>query len=304
MTKTIELAISTCPNDTFAFHGLLTGQVDSRGLDFRVELHDVQELNRALFEGRYDCAKASFHAGLLLSHELVVFSSGSALGFGVGPLLLAAADYDASRVSHPAVLCPGEHTTATMLYKLFYPGVGDIRQVVFSEIMPALQQGTADLGVCIHEGRFTWQRQGLQRVADLGTLWEERTNTPLPLGGIVGRRALGNETLAKIQAVIHDSVRYGLQHRAETLPTMKRYAQELEEEVIYAHVDLYVNDWTVALGEVGQQALDRLHTLALAAGMVPEGQEKLEIITGEPASAASSKTDQSVHKTANLPRHS
>lgn len=278
MTKRIELAISTCPNDTFAFHGLLTGQVDSRGLDFRIELHDVQELNQALFQGRFDCAKASFHAALLLSDELVVFSSGSALGFGVGPLLLAAPNYTAAKVSNPTVLCPGEQTTATMLYKLFYPDPAEIRQVVFSEIMPALQAGEADLGVCIHEGRFTWQRQGLQCIADLGSLWEQQTNTPLPLGGIVGRRSLGSEVLAKVQDVIHDSVSYGLQHREETLPTMKRYAQELDEEVVYAHVDLYVNEWTVALGQVGQQALDQLHQLAISAGLVPSEQPKLEIV--------------------------
>lgn len=285
MTKTIELAISTCPNDTFAFHGLLTQQVDSRGLDFRIELHDVQELNRALFQGKFDCAKASFHAALRLSDELVVFSSGSALGFGVGPLLLASPNYVEGNKPNPIVLCPGEHTTATMLYKLFYPDTGELRQVVFSDIMPALQNGDADLGVCIHEGRFTWQRQGLQCIADLGSLWEQQTHTPLPLGGIVGRRSLGPDVLAKVQDVIHDSVSYGLQHREETLPTMKRYAQELDDEVIYAHVDLYVNPWTVALDQEGQQSLDQLHTLAISAGMVPSEQPKLEIIASHSKAA-------------------
>lgn len=287
MTVPIHLGISTCPNDTFTFHGLLQHKVDWQGLDFRVELLDVEQLNRALFAGKFDVAKASFHAALLLSDELGVLSSGSALGFGVGPLLLSARegtrpdDFKNSASPGPRapiVLCPGQHTTATLLYKMFFPNCGNIRQVVFSEIMPALAAGEADFGVCIHEGRFTYEEQGLSLVEDLGTRWEKATSTPLPLGGIVARKSLGRDTLSKVQAVVRDSLEYGLSNRRETLETMRRYAQELDDEVIFAHVDLYVNAWTRELGETGGKALRALAECAASSGIVPAGHGGLDIV--------------------------
>lgn len=279
MTTPIHLGISTCPNDTFAFHALLTDRIDTRGLSFRIELMDVQELNTRLFAGDFDAAKASFHAALLLSDQMGVLPAGSALGFGVGPLLLAAqpgirpADLPGARV-----LCPGEHTTATLLYKLFHPQQGVVRQVVFSDIMPALQREEADFGVCIHEGRFTWREQKLHRVEDLGSVWESATHSPLPLGGILARRRLGDDTLRKLAGVVRDSVEYGLAHRDETLPTMRRHAQEQTDEVLFAHVDLYVNQWTRDLGETGHKALDMLHRKAVEARVIPPGNASLDVL--------------------------
>jgi 1,4-dihydroxy-6-naphthoate synthase len=272
----IHLGISTCPNDTFAFHGLMHGKVDWQGLDFRIDLQDVQELNDRLMAGEFDVAKASFHAALMLAEETVVLPSGSALGFGNGPLLLSrhadcepADVFDEGRL--PIVLCPGPTTTATLLYRLCYDTPCDLRQVVFSEIMPALQQQQADFGVCIHEGRFTWQQQGLHCVSDLGQWWQERTDQPLPLGGILARRRLGTAKLARIQQVIRDSIRYGLAHREQTLPTMRRYAAELADDVLLAHVDLYVNQHTLDLGASGRQALATLSRLASGIDKGPAG---------------------------------
>lgn len=287
MNQTIHLGISTCPNDTFAFHGLLERKVDCRGLEFRVELLDVEQLNRRLLAGEFDVAKASFHAAILLSSEWGVLPTGSALGFGVGPLLLAARaatrpDDRERKFCHgresPLVLTPGEHTTACLLYKMFYPDCGTIQHVVFSEIMPALQAGSADFGVCIHEGRFTYRQQGLSLVEDLGTRWEQRTSTPLPLGGILARKSLGPGLLGTVQRVIRDSLDYGFAHRQETLTTMRRHAQELNDEVIWAHVNLYVNQWTKELGETGSRALDALVQQALAAGIQPADQGGLKIL--------------------------
>ncbi len=276
----IHLGISTCPNDTFAFHGILEGKVDPRGLDFRIDLLDVEALNRRLFAGDFDVAKASFHAALLLSEDLGVLPVGSALGFGVGPLLLAARPGAQPRRLVPAaaggsrparVLCPGAHTTATLLYELFHPGEGAVEQVVFSDIMPALASGTADFGVCIHEGRFTWRAHGLALVEDLGTIWEERTRAPLPLGGILARHTLGSETIDTVIAVIRDSLAHARAHRAETVPTMRRYAQELTDEVMFKHVDLYVNEWTADLGDTGRAALEALDRQARRAGVAAPG---------------------------------
>ena len=267
MTRPIRLGISTCPNDTFAFHGLLTRAVDWRGLDFEVELLDVETLNARLLAGVFDVCKASFHAALLAAEDVVVLPSGSALGFGVGPLLLAAGP--GTRPTHPGqlTLCPGRHTTAALLFDLFHPRSSRVEHVVFSEIMPRLAAGTADFGVCIHEGRFTWRAQGLAVVEDLGTRWEAETGCPLPLGGIVARRRLPRGTLSAVQQVIRDSLLLALRDREAALPTMRAHAQEFDDGVLMQHVDLYVNDWTVDLGPTGAAALDALAARAAAVGL-------------------------------------
>lgn len=269
----IRLGISTCPNDTFAFHALLTRQVDWRGLDFQVELLDIQQLNDRLMSGDFDVAKASFHAALLLAQRYLVLPSGSALGFGVGPLLLAAADVGPPRHSGQVALCPGQHTTAALLFRLFHANTATVQHVVFSQIMPRLQQRQADFGVCIHEGRFTWQEQGLSLVEDLGTRWEQATGCPLPLGGIIARRDLPDETLADVQAVIRDSIRFALADRAAALPTMRHYAQEFDDGVLMSHVDLYVNRWTEELGQTGSQALAELAAQARRVGLLDSATE-------------------------------
>jgi len=278
MSRIIRLGISTCPNDTFAFHALLHRLVDWRGLDFRLELLDIQQLNDRLFNGDLDVAKASFHAALLLADRIWVLPSGSALGFGVGPLLLSSFDNTTPSKPSQLTLCPGEHTTATLLFRLFYPDTTQVDQVVFSEIMPLLKEQRADFGVCIHEGRFTWESEGLFLVEDLGTRWESETHCPLPLGGIVASRLLDSHTLATVQAVIYDSLQYGLAHRDETLPTMRLYAQEFNDDVLMQHVRLYVNDWTVNLGAQGQKALDELSNRAAMIGITPNSSSRLEIL--------------------------
>ena len=267
MTQPIRLGISTCPNDTFAFHGLLTRAVDWRGLVFEVELLDIQQLNAGLFARRFDVAKTSFHAALRLTTEYLVLPSGSAVGFGVGPLLLAARDAVRPAVATQCTLCPGADTTATLLFQLFYGDTTRVEQVVFSEIMPRLVRGEADFGVCIHEGRFTWQQHGLTLIDDLGSRWENETGSPLPLGGLVASRGLGPDVTATVQEVIHDSLQYARRQPAAALPTMRWYAQELGDDVLMQHVELYVNDWTVDLGEGGRQALATLSRRAAAAGI-------------------------------------
>ena len=278
MSRSIRLGISTCPNDTFAFHAMMHKKIDWRGLDFQIELLDIQQLNSRAFGGDLDIAKVSFHAALLLADRVLVLPSGSALGFGVGPLLLSAKNNDRPVTSAQVTLCPGEHTTATLLFQLFYPRTSRLEQVVFSEIMPRLKSQHADFGVCIHEGRFTWQNEGLFLVEDLGARWEAETNGPLPLGGIVGLRSLGLDTLRVVQAVIQDSLSYAMTHRDETLPTMRHYAQEFDDAVLMQHVDLYVNDWTVHLGAVGQSALNELSDRAQQIGLVAQGSRRLEIL--------------------------
>ena len=267
MSQTIRLGISTCPNDTFAFHGLLTRSVDWRGLQFEVELLDIEQLNERLLGGGFDVGKTSFHAALHLADDHVVLPSGSALGFGVGPLLLSASPGTRPESVDQLTLCPGRHTTAALLFALFHPNTTRVEHAVFSEIMPRLEARTADFGVCIHEGRFTWQQRGLGLVEDLGARWEQATGCPLPLGGIVASSRLPEETIATVQQVIKDSLRFALADRQAALPTMRRYAQEFDDHVLMQHVDLYVNEWTLDLGVEGARALDELSVRAASIGL-------------------------------------
>ena len=246
MTRRLRVGISTCPNDTFAFHGLLSGAVTVPGLELDFQLRDVEELNRMLLAGELEVAKASFHAALHLADDYAVLAAGSAVGYGVGPVLLARQTRGPEPVS-PRVLCPGEWTTATLLYRLFHPGEGTLEQVVFSEIMPALVDGRADRGVCIHEGRFTYREPGLELVEDLGRRWEAETGAPLPLGGILGRRELGDSLLGTLSDGIARSIEHGYRDRAGALETMRTHAQEHRDEVLWEHVELYVTEDTRAL---------------------------------------------------------
>lgn len=280
MSQKIHIGISTCPNDTFTFHGLMTRSVDWRGLEFEVELIDIQQLNDRLFQGDFDAAKTSFHAALLLADETVVLPSGSALGFGVGPLLLSSKPGQTPADDTQLTLCPGQHTTASLLNSLFYPETTRVEHVVFSQIMPMLQRKEADFGVCIHEGRFTWEQQGLGLVEDLGTRWETETDCPLPLGGIVARRILSDEVIAKVQGVIRDSLEFALADRDAALPTMRKYAQEFDDDVLMKHVDLYVNEWTTDLGTTGHNALQQLSERAQSIGLVAESQFSIEVFSG------------------------
>ena len=279
MNHTIRLAISTCPNDTFAFHGLLARGVDWRGLDFEIELLDIEALNMRLRRGDFDVCKASFAAALAVAGDVVVLPSGSALGFGVGPLLLAAEPNTMPLDATQLTLCPGEHTTAALLFTMFHPRSTRVEHVVFSEIMPRLRARNADFGVCIHEGRFTWQSQGLHLVEDLGARWEAETGCPLPLGGIVASRRLPDDVIAAVQGVIRDSLDLALADPAAALPTMRRHAQEFDDRVLMQHVDLYVNEWTRDLGATGRLALDEFTRRAAAVGLCAGGA-RLEMFAG------------------------
>jgi 1,4-dihydroxy-6-naphthoate synthase len=275
MSHTIRLGISPCPNDTFAFHGLLTKRVDTGSLRFEIELLDIEQLNERMLHGDFDVCKVSFAAALAMAADVVVLPTGSALGFGVGPLLLAAQPETRPGSSAQLTLCPGTHTTASLLFSLFFPDTTRVEQTVFSEIMPRLEAGSADFGVCIHEGRFTWKERGLHLVEDLGSRWETETRCPLPLGGIVASRRLPTDVTAAVQKAIHASLSHALADPEAALPTMRKHAQEFDDHVLMQHVELYVNEWTGDLGEVGRHALAALSARVAASGIA--GGTDLEV---------------------------
>lgn len=275
MSRKLRIGLSTCPNDTFLFHALLEGHVRARGLELEFVLADVEELNERMLRGELDLSKVSVPAMLALAEQVWVLPVGMAVGFGVGPLLLAAPDrpLDFPLAPGARVLAPGRHTTAALLVRLLQPHEVELEHVVFSEILPRLAAGRASYGVCIHEARFTWREQGLGLVRDLGSEFEARTGSALPLGGLIAARALGPETARELVRALGASLDWARGHRAETLPTLRRHAQELADEVLWAHVDLYVNEWTRELGPVGRRALGELGRLARERGLLPGAAE-------------------------------
>ncbi len=289
----LRVGLSTCPNDTFTFHALLCGALDPRsflgGRAVEFVLADVEELNRRMAAGELDAAKVSFAAALGFAERVLVLPVGSALGFGVGPVLLAARaglspegmlrDGDGA-ARPPRVLAPGRRTTAHLLYRLLHPAGAEPEQVLFSTILPALEAGDADLGVCIHEGRFTYRERGLVLIEDLGASYEARTGAPLPLGGLVGRRELGAEQLEGLTQAIRASLAIARADPGATLPTLRRHAAEHGDAVLLQHVELYVNAWTVDLGPLGREALAALSRSAREAGLRPAHAPDLEVLGG------------------------
>jgi 1,4-dihydroxy-6-naphthoate synthase len=260
----VRLGLSPCPNDTFLFGPLLEGRVRDDALTIEPLLADVQELNEALAAGRLDVGKASFATALELSGRYGVLPVGSALGFGVGPVLLGppgrTPPAGAGGALDPGarVLCPGEGTTATLLMRALHPEATRLEQRRFDAIMPALAAGEADLGVCIHEGRFTFQRWGLTLVEDLGASWERLTGLPVPLGGLLARLDLAPESVSRLVELLGRSLAAARAEPRACLAFMRRHAQEMEDDVLWKHVELYVNDHTADLGPLGRRSLEEL----------------------------------------------
>lgn len=263
MSARLRVGLSTCPNDTYAFSALLAGAVRADGLELEFELADVQALNEGLAAGRFDVVKASFAAALEHARDWVVLPVGAALGFGVGPLVVGARRDLPAR---PRVLCPGRDTTATLLWQLYGDPRAHVEQVVFSAILPAVARGEADLGVCIHEGRFTYAAHGLIALEDLGERWERDTGGPLPLGGILARASLAPELRAAFARALAASLAEADLKPELALACMRRHAREQDDAALWQHVELYVNAETRALSAVGRRALAVFSDRARAAG--------------------------------------
>jgi 1,4-dihydroxy-6-naphthoate synthase len=254
---TLTLGISPCPNDTFIFDALVNGRIDTGDLRVEVVHQDVQTLNQWALAGRLDVTKVSYGVLPQVSAEYALLESGGALGRGVGPLLVArpGAVFDPLRDS---VAIPGQQTTAHLLFSLVHPGAARKRFMVFSQIEAAVARGEVDAGVIIHEGRFTYAARGLVRLLDLGEAWEQRTGAPIPLGGIVARRSLGPDTLRRLDGLIRASLEAAWAGGGGLSTYVRQHAQELEEGVMRQHIDLYVNQHSLALGPEGRRAVETL----------------------------------------------
>jgi len=264
----LTLAYSTCPNDTFLFHALVHGLIPFNGLSYSVVLDDVESLNRKACDGLYQISKLSFAAIGNLQDTYGLLRSGAALGRGCGPLVVARKGADLRKIKDAKIAVPGLQTTAHLLLGLYLGKKPEAVPMVFDQIMPAVSSGEYDFGVIIHEGRFTYPSYGLELVMDLGEWWESETSLPIPLGGIAVRRDLSCDVSRLIEASIADSVRYGFQNRDASKTYIKHHAQELEDDVIQQHIALYVNDFTIDLGEEGETAIDHFFELARRKGLM------------------------------------
>jgi 1,4-dihydroxy-6-naphthoate synthase len=271
----LTLGYSPCPNDTFVFFALVRGLIPGAPA-VREVLEDIETLNRRALAGELDVTKVSFHAFAHLRDRYCLLHAGGALGRGCGPLVVARNRLAPEELAGQRVAIPGELTTAALLLRLFL-GRGSRESVVlpFREIMPAVARGEVDAGVIIHESRFTYPRHGLHRVLDLGAWWEESTGRPIPLGGILARRSLGSEAIGALDRALRLSVEYAWAQPSTVQEYIRRHAEELEDEVIKAHVALYVNDYTLDYGQEGIAAIDELLDRAERDGIVPQSRAPL-----------------------------
>jgi 1,4-dihydroxy-6-naphthoate synthase len=267
---TLSLGYSPCPNDTFMFYGLSCGAVHAQGLAFEERLEDVETLNGLAMEAHLDVTKISCAAFAHLCRHYCLLRAGAALGKSCGPLVVSRQPLKSlASLEGERVALPGRLTTASLLFALYGPKSVRALQMGFHEVMPAVAAGQAEAGVIIHEGRFTYPSYGLCVVCDLGRLWEEETGLPLPLGAIAARRTLGAETLSRLEAAIRASIGYGRKNEAEAVRHARRFAQEMAEGVLRAHIALYVNDLSADIGRQGEEAIGALLARGAEQGVLP-----------------------------------
>ena len=269
MTTELTLGFSPCPNDTFMFYPLVHGLVDTGGLAYRERLEDVETLNRLALEGVLDVSKVSYHALGHIRDQYALLRSGSALGRGCGPLLVAADRIDPASLRGRTIAVPGRYTTALLLLRLFDPKLDNFIVMPFNEIMDAVLSGNVDAGLIIHESRFTYKGFGLHKLLDLGEWWEGETGLPIPLGGIVARRSLGAKTIAAVERALRAGVEYARSRPDEAVHYIAEHAQEMSTEVCAAHIGLYVNDFSADLGDEGIRAISCLLQRAEQEGLIP-----------------------------------
>lgn len=271
----LSLGFSSCPNDTFIFDAMVHGKIDTEGLSFTVHMHDVEELNQMAFRNKLDVTKLSYHAFAYLTDEYQLLDAGSALGFGVGPLLVVKKDSQALQKDKKEwkVAIPGKFTTANFLLSIAYPEIINKTELLFSEIEKGVLEGTFDAGLLIHENRFTYEHRGLAKVADLGEFWEKYAGAAIPLGGIVVKRDLAEDVKQKINRVLRNSVEYAFANPKASYEYVKAHAQEMDEQVMYKHINLYVNQFSVDLGEEGKRAIKTLFHMAKEKKIVEKMRE-------------------------------
>ena len=280
----LTIGFSPCPNDTFIFDALVNKKIDTEGINFEAILEDVETLNQGALQGKLDITKLSFPAFFQSPDKYVLLNAGSALGKGVGPLLISKSDPDSyqgrnqtSDIRSLPVALPGINTTANLLFSFAWPDALNKKFIIFSAIEDAVLSGETELGVIIHENRFTYRQKGLHKVLDLGEYWEQKMNVPIPLGGIAIRRSLERPIALKVNRLIRQSLEYAFDNYPQITGYVKQHSQTMSEEVMRQHIDLYVNNYSLDLGADGKNAIIELGKIfakqnALAINALSSGQ--------------------------------
>lgn len=268
----LTLGFSPCPNDTFIFDALVNKRIDTEGLEFDVQLGDVETLNTKAFKAELDITKLSYHAFAYMTDNYQLLRSGSALGKNCGPILIAKEQISnlTSQISHLKIAIPGKYTTANFLLGIAFPEAKNKTEMVFSEIENAVLEGKVDAGLIIHENRFTYQSKGLKKLIDLGEFWESKTGLPIPLGGIAIRKSLPSEVKLKVEKLIRKSIEYAFANPEASKEYVRCHSQEMEPSVIQSHINLYVNNYSINLGVEGEKAVKEMYAIGKETGIIPE----------------------------------
>lgn len=275
MKKKLSLAYSTCPNDTYIFYALAHGKIDLGDLSFDIALNDVEHLNQEAKKGIIDISKLSFAAIGHLTETYGLLRSGAALGRGCGPLIVARKGTNLNNLNSGKIAVPGLWTTANLLLSLFMDKNPNVVPMTFDQIMPAVSSGEFDAGIIIHEGRFTYQNFNLECLADLGEWWESETSLPIPLGCIAMRRNISQEIICKVQSQIRKSIEFAHLNTSRTDHYVQTHAQELSEDVVRQHINLYVNKFSLDIGKEGEKAIETLFIKAREKGILPNSDKSL-----------------------------
>jgi len=275
MQNKLSLAYSTCPNDTYIFYALAHGKINTGDLSFDIMLNDVEHLNQEARKGKVDISKLSFAAIGHLTETYGLLRSGAALGRGCGPLIVVRKGTDLNGIKSGRIAVPGLWTTANLLLGLFLNRTPNAFPLSFDKIMPSVISGAYDYGVIIHEGRFTYKNYGLDCLVDLGEWWESETSLPIPLGGIAIRRNISQKIIRQVESQIRRSIEFAHLTPSLTNSYVKTHAQELSDDVIHQHIDLYVNEFSFDIGQEGEAAIETLFAKAREKGILPETDKRL-----------------------------
>ncbi|MBN2664766.1 MAG: 1,4-dihydroxy-6-naphthoate synthase [Bacteroidales bacterium] len=251
----LTLGFSTCPNDTFIFDAMVHNKIDTEGLSYDLIMGDVEELNKMAFDAKIDITKISYHAYAYVASNYKILDSGSALGRNNGPLLISKKKIYPDEIPHLKIAIPGKHTTANLILRTAFPKIRCVKEYLFSDIEEVILDNEVDAGLIIHETRFTYHKKNLKKILDLGEYWEKTTELPVPLGGIIVNRNLKPEIQQKVNRVLRRSIDYAFKNPTAGLPFIKKFAQEMDEEVMYKHIELYVNNFTKELGNLGKNSI-------------------------------------------------
>jgi 1,4-dihydroxy-6-naphthoate synthase len=254
----LTIGFSPCPNDTFIFDAMVHGKIDTEGLEFEVILADVEELNRKAAKAELDITKLSYHAFAYLTDKYMLLRSGSALGNNCGPLLVSKKNFKVEELKDQSIAIPGKYTTANFLLNFAFPNLHNKTELLFSDIEKKVLSEKFDLGVIIHENRFTYAERGLVKIMDLGEFWEQQTALPIPLGGIVCKRDFDLEIIKKINRVLRRSIEFAFENPDESDDYVCQHAQEMDTSVMKKHIELYVNQYSIDLGEKGEKAIQKM----------------------------------------------